>query len=141
MEAATPGSERGTVAGIRYDNEAASSAYTQRWTTFATRVMDCVSRAFRKVGTSPLMEDVIFWDLSLAKRIGMNEIVDRPMTFIQALRSEFGDAGTAVFEYKLVREIKKEFQLVGPSDRELANKRELGIVLQAVLNTAWTTSS
>ena len=106
----------------------------EKRTAFGARMLDCVSRAFDSVGTGPLMRDYIYWSLSL----GMDDIVDRPERFMEALREVMGDAGATVYEYKLVEEIRKEFQLLrAPGKQPLTGERGPGGALRAVMTTAW----
>jgi len=119
-------------------NRAAALGYTERQTPFATRMMNCVSRAFRGIGTSPQMEDMIFWNLSNLHGLGLNEIVDKPIRFIESMKAVFGEAGTAVFEYKLVKEVQAEFNLVrAPEPQDASKKRNPGELLQAAAAAAW----
>jgi len=112
--------------------------YSQRQTVFAARIMNCVSRAFRSIGTSPPMEDMIFWNLSNVQGLGLNEIIDKPVRFIEGMKAVFGEAGVSVFEYKLVKEVQAEFNLIRtPGEGAQSKKRNAGELFQAAAGAAW----
>lgn len=127
METATESEEeRHTAASYK--------SHPERQADFSDRVLECVSNAFHAVGTSPDMEDYIYWRLSLV----LNEIVDRPQKFMEALEAIYGEAGALVYEYKLVKEIQREFRLLrAPEKEEPSRTRGPGELLQAALNAAW----
>lgn len=112
-------------------------SHAERRSVFGSRMIECVSRAFRALGTSSVMEDFIYWKLSL----GLNEIVDKPKKFMEGLKGIYGDAGAAVYEYKLVKEVQREFNLVQtPGKEELTGNKETGEMLQAAVTAAWMAS-
>lgn len=112
---------------------ATDSEIRGKWTAFEAKMLDCVSNAFQAVGTGPLMEDYIYWRLSL----GLDDVVRRPQRFIEALKSVFGEAGAAVYEYKLVSEIQKEFELVqAPVKEGQARRRGPGELLKGAVAAA-----
>jgi hypothetical protein len=111
-------------------NQIASFDYTESRTTFATRVRDCALRTFDHIGTSLTMQDLIFWRLSVNKKVGVDEVADKPAEFIEGMRAIFGEAGADVFEYLLVREIKREFGFAG--DARMGELTGLSQVLQAI---------
>ena len=96
--------------------------------TFATKVRDCVLRALDAIGSSRTMRQAILWNLLATKKIGLAEVADEPTEFMEGIRAIFGEAGADVFEFMLVREVKREFGLrtnTGPPER-----KSLGEVLQ-----------
>ena len=83
------------------------------------------------------MEDYIYWRLSLE----FDDVVGKPRRFMKALESVFGEAGAAVYEYKLVDEVQREFNLPrGPGMEELTGKRKLGELFGAAVTAAWMAS-
>jgi len=117
-----------------YQDQDARLSYAERRKVFAERMMECVSFAFFAIGTSPAMEDYIYWKLSL----GLNEVVDKPQKFMEGLREIFGEAGAAVYEGELVKAVQKEFGLVrAPGSEERTRHRPLGELLQAAVTAAW----
>jgi hypothetical protein len=87
------------------------------------RVFECVTRAFYSIGTGLATQDIIFWNLAVSKHVGRADIVDKPTEFVEGLRDIYGEAWVVVFGYKLVREIKQEFGLTGPTDEGTQDKR------------------
>ena len=77
----------------------------------AARVARCVSAAFDAMGISPVSRQLILWNLLVARKLGLEEIVDRPADFIEGMRALWGGAAASVFEHKLMKEIKREFSL------------------------------
>jgi hypothetical protein len=111
-------------------NQIESFDYTERRVTFATKVRDCVLRTFQKIGTSLTMQDLIIWNLSVNKRVGLNEVADKPAEFTEGMRSIFGQAGADAFESMLLREIRREFGLA--DDTNLVETKGLAEVLQLI---------
>ncbi len=111
-------------------NQIASFEYAEQRETFATKVRDCVLRAFQAIGTSLSMQDVIIWNLSVTKKVGLDEVADKPGEFIEGMHAIFGETGADVFEHMLIREIKREFGLA--DDKRLAELKGLPEVLQFV---------
>jgi hypothetical protein len=112
----------------------ADASYNQRRAAFAEGICNCVDRAFRAIGSGSAMTDYIYWSLSLS----FDEIVDRPEKFMAALTALFGEAGAAVYEYKLVGEIQKEFGLIRtPGRQETVGESKPGELLRAAMATAW----
>jgi hypothetical protein len=85
-------------------------------------MLECVARAFHAIGSGSATQEVIFWNLSVTKNVGRNEIMDKPDLFFEGLRDIYGEAGTVVFEFMLAREIKREFGLKGASDSDTLNE-------------------
>ena len=95
---------------------------SDRLAGYANRVMNCISRAFRGMGASPEMQDILFWKLQMTRNIGVREIVNNPEEFIEGMKVVYGQAGTAVFEHMLAREIRREFGLQSAMDGEQIKK-------------------
>lgn len=95
--------------------------------TFSTKVRDCVVRAFYAIGSSASMQQVIIWNLSINSKVGLDEVADKPTEFMEGMRTIFGEAGADVFEYMLLKEIKREF---GVSAFPTENGRSLAGALQ-----------
>lgn len=109
---------------------------TERRSAFAARMLACVDRAFQAVGTGPIMKDYLFYSLSL----DIDDVVDRPEKLMDALREARGEAWAAVYEYKLVREVMKEFELLRSSRTPgLTGDNEPGRILRAAMTAAWRT--
>lgn len=77
----------------------------------AARVAKCVSAAFDAMGISPASQQLILWNVSAAKKLRLEEVVDRPADFVDGLRTLWGGAAASVFEHKLMKEVKREFDL------------------------------
>jgi hypothetical protein len=102
-----------------HSNQIASFDYVDRHTTFATKIRDCVIRAFSVIGTSATMQQVILWNLSVTKKVGLDEVADKPAEFMDGLRALIGSAGADVFEHMLVRDVRREFGITtGPGSGE-----------------------
>jgi hypothetical protein len=57
-------------------------------------------------------------------------VADKPTEFMDGIRAIFGEAGANVFEFKLIREIKREF---GPiTDAGWTERNSLAQVLQFI---------
>jgi len=123
--------------GMATESQGKGLGYSQKQTVFATRIMNCVSRAFRSIGTGPAMEDMIFLNLSNVQGLGLNEIIDKPVRFIEGMKAVFGEAGVSVFEYKLVKEVEREFNLVRTPGQEALKRRNAGEHFQAAAGAAW----
>jgi hypothetical protein len=113
METVIPiAKEVGTsLRGLYHSNQVAAFDYSERRAVFADRIMNCIARAFGALGASSATQEIIFWNLHVTRSLWRNEIVDKPAEFIEGLKAIYGDAGVAVFEYLLTREIKREFSL------------------------------
>lgn len=95
-------------------NQKSAFDYAERRAALAARITACVSRAFYAIGASSATQEVIYWNLSVTKNVGRNEVADKPAEFIDGLRAIYGDAGCKVFEYMLGKEIRREFNLDFP---------------------------
>lgn len=80
------------------------------------------------------MQEVIYWDLFMTKKIGRNEIMNKPAEFIEWLQTIYGQAGTAVFEYMLNREIKREFGVTAAFDNEPIKERSTSDLLHLIVD-------
>jgi len=100
--------------GLFSSNQVAAFDYAERRAALAARIAACASRAFQAIGAGSATQELVYWNVSMAKNIGRNQIADNPQEFIEAIRAIYGEAGTAVFEYMLGREIRREFNLTFP---------------------------
>jgi hypothetical protein len=111
-------------------NQIAAFGYADNHMTFATKVRDCVVRTFNGIGSSPTMQQVICWNLSVTQKVGLDEVADKPAEFMEGIHTIFGQAGSDVFEYMLIKEIKREFGLT--TNPVLMERKSLAEVLQLV---------
>lgn len=95
-------------------NQRSAFEYAERRAAMAARITACVSRAFYAIGASSATQEVIYWNLSVTKNVGRNEVAEKPGDFIEGLRAIYGEAGCKVFEYMLGKEIRREFNLSFP---------------------------
>jgi hypothetical protein len=131
MESTAASQGKSQLSGsLFHSNQIAAFYYADRHVTFATKVRDCVVRTFARVGTSATMQQAILWNLSVSKMVGLDEVADKPTEFMEGLRALIGQAGADVFEYMLIREVRREFGVkVCPESSE---QRALAAVLQSV---------
>lgn len=111
--------------GLHHSNQVAAFNRTENRAVVAARVKDCVGRALHAVGSSAAMQQTIYWNLSVTKSLGPDDILDRPSEFLEGLRGIFGEAGIIVLEYMLAREIKREFGLTSAFDDEVIKGKGL----------------
>jgi len=130
METATQTKAEGK--GLYHANLVAAYDHSERRALLAVRVMNCIRRAFHNIGAGPEMQDTVFWNLQMTKDIGLTEILEEPEDFIEGLRAIYGQAGTAVFEYMLAREIRREFGLDAESDGGRTKARSVCQLLHLV---------
>ena len=102
------GAETGS---LYHSNQVAAFDYEEGHASFAMRITRCVCRAFEAIGASSATQQIVFWNLSVTKNLGQDEIVDKPAEFISGLHSIYGDAAMVIYKYKLMKEIAKEFSL------------------------------
>lgn len=95
-------------------NQRSAFEYAERRAALSARITACVNRAFYAIGASSATQEVIYWNLSVTKNVGRNEVADKPGDFIEGLRAIYGEAGCKVFEYMLGKEIRREFNLTFP---------------------------
>lgn len=94
-----------------HSNQIAAFQYSEAREAFASRVTNCISRAFEAIGASTATQQLIFWNLSVTNNLGQGEVASKPTQFIEGLRAIYGEAAMVVYEYKLMKEIRKEFGL------------------------------
>ncbi len=70
-------------------------------------ILECVDRGLSSLGESA--KYVIYWHLKKDHKISREEIPRNPEKFLKALNDMFGDAGAAVLERSIIREIKLRF--------------------------------
>ena len=133
METAT---HVGAQKGLYHSNLVASLDYSERHSALAARVTSCVSRAFHAIGSGSAMQETIYWNLLVTKKIERNEIIDRPAEFIDGIRAIYGEAATVVFEYMLRREIKREFGLTSELDNKGSEERDTTELLRLIAYAA-----
>jgi len=100
--------------GLFQSNQVSSFDYAERRAAMAAKISACVARSFHAIGASAATQEIIYWNLSVTKNLGRNEVATRPEDFIAGLRDIYGESGTKVFEYMLSREIRREFNLTLP---------------------------
>ena len=109
---------------------------SERNVALASRIESCVGRAFHAVGSSSETQEIIYWNLLVTKGVGRNEIIDKPAQFIEGLRAIYGEAGAAVFEYMLRREIMREFNLTAAFDKEPIKERSIPDLIHLIAYVA-----
>jgi hypothetical protein len=122
--------------GLFHSNEVAAYNQSERRDAISARVMDCLRRAFEAIGAGSQTQEIVFWNLNMTKNILRNEIMDKPEEFIEGLRGIYGEAGTVVFEYVLIREIKREFGLTTAFDKEAVKERSASDLLHLIAYVA-----
>jgi hypothetical protein len=133
MESATLArNEDGRVTGsLFHSNQIAAFHYSEAREVFASRVTKCISRAFEAIGASTATQQVIFWNLSVTHNLGQAEVASKPTQFIEGLRAIYGEAAMVVYEYKLMKEIRKEFGLT-EDEMKFVEGHGLADVLQII---------
>lgn len=129
---ATRTDTRSLSSGLHHSNQVAAFNHTESRAVVAARVKDCVGRALHAVGSSAAMQQTIYWNLSVTKSLGPDDIVDKPSEFIEGLRGIFGEAGIVVLEYMITREVKREFGLTSAFDDEVIQGKGLPALLQFI---------
>jgi hypothetical protein len=119
--------------GLHRSNQIAAFNRAESHAVVAARVKDCVGRAFYAMGISPTMQQVIYWNLSVTKSVGPDDVVDKPAEFIEGLQCIYGEAGTLVFEYLITREIKREFGITSAFDEEAVKGKGLAELLRFIV--------
>jgi len=110
METATSVGER--APGHHHSNDLAALERSEKLDAIAARITDCVVRAFQAIGASSVTQEIVFWNIHMTKNVGRSEIMDKPAEFMEGIRGIYGDAGSAIFESMLRREMRREFGLV-----------------------------
>jgi hypothetical protein len=133
MEPATPSGEGGRGGGgLHHANQAAAFDYYRRQAAIAARVLSCAGRTFEAIGAGPATQEVIFWNLYVTRNLGRDQIADKPSEFVEGLKAIYGEAGMVVFEYKMIKELKLEFDLNAELDKQPPKARGLADVLRLV---------
>ena len=122
--------------GLHHPDLRAVSDLSERRDALATRVEDCVSRAFHAIGSSSETQEIIYWNLLMTKNVRRGEILEKPEEFIEGVRAIYGEAGTVVFEHLLRREIGREFELTSALELEAINKRSTPDLLHLIAHAA-----
>jgi hypothetical protein len=123
--------------GLHHANQVAAFDYSERRAAFATRIKNCVSRAFHAIGASPQTEEAIYWNLYMTQNLGRDEIVNKPAEFIEGVKVIYGEAGIKVFEYMLTREIKKEFGITAEFDKESVQETSASDLMRLMAHAAF----
>jgi len=122
----TPIGVRGhDTGGLFHANQIAAFDYSESQTAFAARVMDCIRRAFDAIGARSATQEIIFSKLQSTRNLGRDEIIDKPMEFIEGLEAILGEAAVVVFGYMFTRQVKREFSLIATFDKEPIKARDL----------------
>lgn len=124
------------IGGLYHANQVAAFDYSERRLAFAVRVKDCVSRAFHAIGAGPQTQEMIYWNLYVTQNLGRDDILDKPIEFIEGVKAIYGEAGIKVFEYMLTREIKKEFGINAEFDKESDEEKGTSILISLIAHTA-----
>lgn len=122
----------GPVTGsLFHSNQVAAFQYSEAREDFASRVAKCISRAFDAIGASAATQQLIFWNISVTNNVGVGEIASKPVEFMEGLRGIYGEAAMVVYQYKLMKEIRKEFSL-SEDEIKFIEGHSLADVLQVV---------
>src|SRR5579864_7098047 len=81
------------IGGLHHANQVAAFDYSERRLAFAVRVKDCVSRAFHAIGAGPQTQEMIYWNLYVTLNLGRDDILDKPIEFIEGVKAIYGEAG------------------------------------------------
>lgn len=120
------------TAGLFRSNNLAAFDLSECRAALVAQVATCISRAFEAIGAGSQTQEIVFWKLYVARNIGRNEIVDKPAEFIEGIRDIYGDAGAVVFEYKLAKEMRREFGIAHSFENDPAKRRDFAqLVRQA----------
>ena len=99
-------------------NEPVGRAALEGSADLPTKLMQCLSKAFDAIGASKATQQTIFQSLLENKKLGQEEIVDKPTEFFEELKKIMGEGSVKLFQYMLSREMKKEFGLDAPISGE-----------------------
>lgn len=109
----------------------------ERRSAIAVRMMECVSQAFHAIGAGAQTQELIYWNLSMTGNLGRDDVLDKPAEFIEGVKAIYGEAGIKVFEYMLIRELKKEFGVTDEFEKESAQeKNTVPELLRLIASTA-----
>ena len=101
------------VEGTAKSEKRAALGYDQRRDGFDERILGCVGRALESVGG--LGTQIVFWNLSMTQNLKRDDIVDRPLQFMEGLREILGEKVARTLEAAIVEEVQAEFGL-GPRE-------------------------
>jgi hypothetical protein len=124
--------EKPKAAGLFHANQVAAFERSERQAAFATRIKDCVGRAFRAIGAGPQTQEIIYWNLYVTRSLERDDIMNKPGEFLDGVRAIYGEAGIKVFEYMLTREIKREFGITAEFDGEPISGRPVSDILNLI---------
>jgi len=79
---------------------------------------------------------LIFWNLYVTRNIGRDDILNKPTEFIEGVKAIYGEAGTVVFEYKMTKEITREFGFTAAFDKEPTKERSASDLLSLIAYAA-----
>jgi len=122
--------------GLYHANQVAAFDFSERQAAFATRIMNCISRAFHAIGASSQTQELVFWNLYMTRNLGRDDIMNKPEEFIEGVKDIYGEAGIVVFEHMMTKEIKKEFGLTAEFDREPIQARTASDLLSLIAYAA-----
>jgi hypothetical protein len=120
------------TAGLHHANQVAAFEYSERQAAFATRIRNCVSRAFHAIGAGSQTQEIIYWNLYVTRSLERDDIMNKPNEFLEGVKAIYGEAGIKVFEYMLTREIKAEFAITAEFDGEPIRDREVSDLLNLI---------
>jgi len=123
------------AAGLFHANQVAAFEHSERQAAFATRIKDCVSRAFHAIGAGSQTEEIIYWNLYVTRSLERDDVVNKPEEFLEGVKAIYGEAGIKVFEYMLTREIKREFGITAEFDGEPIRGRAVSELLNLIAYT------
>ena len=102
----------------------------------SAKVKNCVSRAFHAIGAGAQTQDLIYWNLYVTGNLGRDDILDKPAEFSEGVKAIYGEAGIKVFEYMLVRELKREFGVAAEFDKGSIQEKSASDLLRLIASTA-----
>jgi hypothetical protein len=120
------------TAGLYHANQVAAFERSERQAAFATRIRNCVSRAFHAIGAGSQTQEIIYWNLYVTRSLERDDIVNKPDEFLEGVKAIYGEAGVKVFEYMLTREIKTEFAITAEFDGEPIRDRAVSDLLNLI---------
>lgn len=111
--------------------------HPERRAALAARIKDCISGAFYAIGAGAQTQELIYWNLYVTGNLGRDEVLDKPAEFIEGVKAIYGEAGVKVFEYMLIRELKKEFGVTAELDEESAKENNaVSDLIRLITSTA-----
>jgi hypothetical protein len=94
--------------------ERAALDYDKRRGSLDERILACVGRALESIGGPGTQ--IVFWNLSVTQNLRRNDVVDRPLQFIEGLREILGEKVARTLEVAIIEEVRAEFGLEPPSE-------------------------